>query len=336
MTATPEDLYVAVSVTDGGRGIPADRLPHLFRKFSRIDGDDRDERAGGYGLGLAICRGIVETHGGRIWAESEGPGRGTRFTFTIPTVDESDSGSAVFPDSVPPASEDAPTESERILVVDDDPQVLRYVRNTLSEVGYSLILTGDPDEMEQLLEVEKPDLVLLNLVLPGTDGFDLIGRIPDVFEVPVIVLSGRGSGHDITKAFELGASDYVVKPFSPTELVARIRAALRKRALPRQPEPFLLADVAIDYVERSVTVAGRPAHLTPTEYKLLYELSTNAGRVLTHDQLLHRVWGEDRTADLRVLRSFVKSLRYKLGYDARNPSYLFTEPSVGYRLAKPE
>ena len=94
--------------------------------------------------------------------------------------------------------------------------------------------------------------------------------------------------------------------------------------------------MAIDYVERSVTVAGRPAHLTPTEYKLLYELSTNAGRVLTHDQLLHRVWGEDRTADLRVLRSFVKSLRYKLGDDARNPSYLFTEPSVGYRLAKPE
>ena len=336
VTATPEDLYVAVSITDGGRGISADRLPHLFRKFSRIDGDDRDERAGGYGLGLAICKGIVEAHGGRIWAESDGHGRGTRFTFTIPTVDESDSGSAVFPDSVAPASEDAPTESERILVIDDDPQVLRYVRNTLSEVGYSPILTGDPDEMEQLLEVEKPDLVLLNLVLPGTDGFDLIERIPDVFEVPVIVLSGRGRGHDITKAFELGASDYVVKPFSPTELVARIRAALRKRALPRQPEPFLLADVAIDYMERSVTVAGRPAHLTPTEYKLLFELSTNAGRVLTHDQLLQRVWGEDRTADLRVLRSFVKSLRYKLGDDARNPSYIFTEPSVGYRLAKPE
>ena len=336
VAATREDPYVAVSITDGGRGISADRLPHLFRKFSRIDGDDRDERAAGYGLGLAICKGIVEAHGGRIWAESDGHGRGTRFIFTIPTVDESRSDSADFPDSAPQVSGDAPAALERILVVDDDPQVLRYVRNTLSEAGYRPILTGDPDEMEQLLEAEKPDLVLLNLVLPGTDGFDLMERVPDVFDVPVVVLSGRGRGHDITKAFELGASDYVVKPFSPTELVARIRAALRKRALPRQPEPFQLADVTIDYVERSVTVAGRPAKLTPTEYKLLSELSLNAGRALTHDQLLLRVWGEDRKADLRVLRSFIKSLRYKLGDDARSPSYIFTEPSVGYRLAKPE
>ena len=336
VTAAREDPYVAVSITDGGRGVPADRLPHLFRKFSRIDGEDKDERAGGYGLGLAICRGIVEAHGGRIWAESDGHGRGTKLIFTIPTVDESHSGMEVLHDSVPPASEDALAEAERILVVDDDPQVLRYVRNTLSEAGFAPILTGDPDEMEQLLEVEKPELVLLNLVLPGTDGFDLMERIPDVLDIPIIILSGRGRGHDITKAFELGASDYVVKPFSPTELVARIRAALRKRALPGQPEPFLLADVTIDYMERSVTVAGHPVQLTPTEYKLLFELSTNAGRALTHDQLLQRVWGEDRKADLRVLRSFVKSLRYKLGDDARNPFYIFTEPGVGYRLAKPD
>ena len=324
-----------VSVTDQGRGISADRLPHLFSKFSRTDGDDRDERAGGYGLGLAICRGIVEAHGGRIWAESDGHGRGTRFTFTIPTVDDTDSGETALPAVASAGSGDATTASECILAIDDDPQVLRYVRNTLSEAGYTPILTGDPDEMEQLLEVEKPDLVLLNLVLPGTDGFELMKRIPDILDVPIIVLSGRGKGHDITRAFELGAADYVVKPFSPTELVARLKAALRKGAVRRQPEPFSLGDVSIDYMERIVTVSGRLTQLTPTEYKLLYELSTNAGRVLTHDQLLLRVWGEDRSADLRVLRSFVKSLRYKLGDDARNPSYIFTEPSVGYRLAKP-
>ena len=335
VTAARDDPYVAVSITDSGRGIPTDSLPHLFRKFSRIEGDDGDGRAGGYGLGLAICKGIIEAHGGRIWAESGGDGRGTRFTFTIPTVDEAVGGPGVFPDSESAALEMS-TGSERILVVDDDPQVLRYVRSTLSEAGYSPILTGDPEDMERLLEAERPDLVLLNMVLPGTDGFELMKRIPGMLEVPVIVLSGRGRGHDITKAFEMGASDYVVKPFSPTELVARIRAALRARAMPRQPEPFLLAEIAIDYVERSVIVSGRPAQLTPTEYKLLSELSINAGRVMTHDQLLQRVWGDDRTADLRVLRSFVKSLRYKLGDDARNPSYIFTEPSVGYRLAKPE
>ena len=335
VTGSLQDLHVVVSVTDQGRGISADRLPHLFSKFSRTDGDDRDERAGGYGLGLAICRGIVEAHGGRIWAESDGHGRGTRFTFTIPTVDDTDSGETALPAVASAGSGDATTASECILAIDDDPQVLRYVRNTLSEAGYTPILTGDPDEMEQLLEVEKPDLVLLNLVLPGTDGFELMKRIPDILDVPVIVLSGRGKGHDITRAFELGAADYVVKPFSPTELVARLKAALRKGAVRRQPEPFSLGDVSIDYMERIVTVSGRLTQLTPTEYKLLYELSTNAGRVLTHDQLLQRVWGEDRSADLRVLRSFVKSLRYKLGDDARNPSYIFTEPSVGYRLAKP-
>ena len=335
VTGSLQDLHVVVSVTDQGRGISADRLPHLFSKFSRADGDDRDERAGGYGLGLAICRGIVETHGGRIWAESDGHGRGTRFTFTIPTVDDTDSGETALPAVASAGSGDATTASECILTIDDDPQVLRYVRNTLSEAGYTPILTGDPDEMDQLLEVEKPDLVLLNLVLPGTDGFELMKRIPDILDVPIIVLSGRGKGHDITRAFELGAADYVVKPFSPTELVARLKAALRKGAVRRQPEPFSLGDVSIDYMERIVTVSGRLTQLTPTEYKLLYELSTNAGRVLTHDKLLQRVWGEDRSADLRVLRSFVKSLRYKLGDDARNPSYIFTEPSVGYRLAKP-
>jgi DNA-binding response OmpR family regulator/nitrogen-specific signal transduction histidine kinase len=335
VTGSLQDLHVVVSVTDQGRGISADRLPHLFSKFSRTDGDDRDERAGGYGLGLAICRGIVEAHGGRIWAESDGHGRGTRFTFTIPTVDDTDSGETALPAVASAGSGDATTASECILAIDDDPQVLRYVRNTLSEAGYTPILTGDPDEMDQLLKVEKPDLVLLNLVLPGTDGFELMKRIPDILDVPIIVLSGRGKGHDITRAFELGAADYVVKPFSPTELVARLKAALRKGAVRRQPEPFSLGDVSIDYMERIVTVSGRLTQLTPTEYKLLYELSTNAGRVLTHDKLLQRVWGEDRSADLRVLRSFVKSLRYKLGDDARNPSYIFTEPSVGYRLAKP-
>ena len=336
ITAARQDPYVAVSTVDTGRGISPDRIPHLFGKFSRVDGDAGDEVAGGYGLGLAICKGIVEAHGGRIWAESAGHGRGTRFTFTIPTVDDSFAGPDDLRYSAPPASVGAPKELGRILVVDDDPQVLQYVRNTLLEAGYRPVLTGDPEEMERLLETEQPELVLMNLVLPGTDGFDLMTRIPDIFEVPVIVLSGRGRGHDITRAFELGASDYVVKPFSPTELVARIRAALRKRTLPRQPEPFELGELAIDYVERTVTVASRPAQITPTEYKLLFELSTNAGRVLTHDQLLQRVWGEDRSVDLRVLRSFVKSLRSKLGDDARSPSYIFTQAGVGYHLAKPQ
>ena len=337
VTAALEDLYVVVSVADEGRGIAAEHLPHLFSKFSRIDGDD-GRQIGGYGLGLAICKGIVEAHGGRIWAESDGPGRGTRFTFTIPAAAESGASATSDPAPVSTGAERAPTELERILVIDDDPQILRYVRNTLAEAGYAPIVTGDPAEVGRLLAEEQPHLVLLDLVLPGTDGFELLNRLPAILEVPVIILSGRGRGQDIAKAFDMGATDYIVKPFSPAELVARIRAALHKRTMYEQSkalEPYLLGDLTINYVERSVTVAGNSVRLTPTEYKLLSELATNAGHVLTHDQLLERVWGQEHPGDQRLLRSFVKSLRHKLGDDARRPAYIFTDSGVGYRMPTP-
>ena len=137
----------------------------------------------------------------------------------------------------------------------------------------------------------------------------------------------------------MGAADYVVKPFSPTELVARIRAALRKgaasgRTEPR--EPYVLGDLTINYAERLVTVAGRSVHLSATEYKLLFELSVNAGRVLTHDQLLRRVWDQDYPEGSQLLRTYVTYLRNKLGDDAKSPTYISTEPRVGYRMAKPD
>ena len=332
--ASMEDLSVAIAVTDEGIGIAAEHLPHLFTKFSRREVADGDRRTGGCGLGLAICKGIVEAHGGRIWAESGGEGRGTRFTFTVPTVDEAANRAAA---SLAPASTDSarvPANRERVVALDDDPQILRYIRSVLSEAGYTPIVTGDPSELEHLLEVERPQLVLLNLVLPGTDGFELMRSIPNVSEVPVIFISGRGGDQHVAQAFEMGAADYILKPFSPTELVARIKAALRKRTAARHAEPYLVGDLAIDHVERIVTVAGRPADLTPTEYKLLYELSRNAGRVLTHDELLQRVWGEEHPGSYHLLRSFVKSLRQKLGDDARSPRYVFTEPGMGYRLTR--
>ena len=137
----------------------------------------------------------------------------------------------------------------------------------------------------------------------------------------------------------MGAADYVVKPFSPTELAARIRAALRKRAAPGwagPPGPYSLGDLSIDYAERRVTLAGRPVQVTATEYELLYRLSAAAGRVLTHDQLLQAVWGPERTGEPGLVRNVVKRLRRKLRDDADNPTYVFTEPRVGYRMAKGE
>ena len=335
VAASLQDLYVAVSVTDDGTGVTAEQMPRLFSKFSQVDSGAGGQRENGYGLGLAICKGIVETHGGRIWAESDGLGHGTRFTFTIPTVDAIAARSAADPETAPGVSPQVSAGVERVLVVDDDPQMLRYVRNTLLEGGYTPILTGDPSEVGDLLATEMPHLILLNLVLPGTDGFELMKQISSAADVPVIFLSGRDGDRYVVKAFEMGAADYVAKPFSPTELLARISAALRRRAMSQHAEPYRLGDLVVDYVGHKVTVAGRATKLTPTEYKLLLELCTNAGRVLTYDQILERVWGAAVTGDAQRVRTCVKDLRQKLGDDARNPAYIFTEPGAGYRAGTP-
>ena len=336
VTAWLRDAHVVVSVSDEGTGIASEHLPRLFTKFSRI-GVGGEHRVGGNGLGLAICRGIVEAHGGRIWAESDGEGHGTRFIFTLPAVDETTGDHLLDPAAGFTHSGDTHQANDRILVVDDDPQILRYVRNTLVQAGYAPVVTGDANEVGNLLDSERPQLVLVNLVLPGVDGFKLIKHIRTEFHTPVIVLSGRGRGQDIARAFELGAADYVVKPFSPAELVARIGAALRHAATYPHGgmEPYTYGDLVINHLERAVTMSGNPVRLTPTEYRLLFELSRHPGRVLTHAQLLRSVWSDDHPADQRLLRSFIKNVRQKLGDDARNPSYIFTQSGVGYHLAKP-
>ena len=334
ISAVREDFHVAVSVADEGRGIPSERLPYLFRKFSRLDAEDQ---GGDTGLGLAICKGIVEAHGGRIWAESEGPGMGARFTFTIPTVEETGSGTAGgLPPLSTPAARRMVGERVRVLAVDDDPQGLRYVRDALVSAGYEPVVTGDPEEALRLVGEEKPDLVLLDLMLPGTDGIELMRDILGAGDVPVIFLSAYGRDELIARAFDMGAVDYVVKPFSPTELAARIRAALRKRAASEPSEPYVLGDLTIDYAERRVTLAGRPLPLIAMEYRLLAELSANAGRVLTYEHLLERVWGEKSSGDVRPMRTIVSKLRRKLSDDADSPTYIFTEPRVGYRMPKGE
>ena len=160
------------------------------------------------------------------------------------------------------------------------------------------MVSTDPDEALRLVETERPKLVLLDLMLPGSDGIELMQSIHRIADVPVVFLSAYGRDEVIARAFEAGAVDYMVKPFSPTELVARVRSAMRRRLAPVQgepPQPFVLGDLSIDYAERRVSLAGQPVHLTATEYDLLVELSVNAGRVLTHDHLLQRVWGADHT-----------------------------------------
>ncbi len=219
----------------------------------------------------------MEAHGGRIWAESDGEGLGARFTFTIPVVVEAGTDAAAGP-ARSARRRGSERGQQRILIVDDDPQALRYVRDALSKLGYAPVVTADPEEVYRLIEEEKLHLVLLDLMLPGTDGIELMQGIFDIADVPVIFLSVYGQDDVIARAFDTGAADYVVKPFSPTELAARIRAALRRRGAAARPE-------------RRVSLAGRPVRLTAIEHQLLVELSVHAGLVLTHDHLLQRVWG---------------------------------------------
>ena len=337
VTAAREDLHVAVPVADEGRGISAERLSDLFRKVSRTDDEDGERATGGSGLGLAICKGIVETHGGRIWAESDGLGQGARFTFTIPMVEEAGSGPTTPSPQRAPRSRQEASEAVRILVVDDDPQALRYIRDALSEAGFTPIVTLDPKEALLLMEEQRPHLVLLDLVLPDADGIALMQDILGMANVPVLFVSAYGKDQVIAQAFEQGAADYIVKPFSPTELVARVRAARSRQADPYRIAslaPYRLGDLTIDYAERRVTMADQPVELTATEYALLCELSVNGGRVVTYDQLLRRVWGRTHSGDVRVIRPIVRNLRLKLDDDADSPTYIFTHTRVGYRMPK--
>ena len=332
VAAAPDGVHVAISVTDEGRGVAPDQLPHLFRKHTGLAGEDRERGGGAYGLGLAICKGLVEAHGGRIRAESDGPGRGTRFTFTVPVAEEAARSAVSSPAPIRPRSSREAPEQTRILVVDDDPHTLRYVREALVPAGYVPVLTGDPRELSDLFRTHRPQLVLLDLLLPDTDGIWLKEHVPELADVPVIFISGYGRDETIAKAFDLGAADYIVKPFSPTELTARVRAALRR---PAEPERFVLGRLTVDYTQRRVTVAGDAVPLTATEFELLRLLSVNAGRVLTYEALLRQVWGGREAGDPKLVRAFVKNLRRKLGDDAVRPAYVFTERGVGYRMPGP-
>jgi two-component system KDP operon response regulator KdpE len=228
-------------------------------------------------------------------------------------------------------------ERLRILAVDDELPVLRYLQHALDEAGYQCLVTSDPSQVTKFVELEQPDLILLDLRLPGISGFDLLARIREFSEAPIIFLTASDSGDDTVRALKLGADDYVTKPFSPSELLARIEASLRRRSLPSMTEsrpPFKLKDLTINFAERRVILGDQEISLSATEYKLLYALATHAGLVLTFDQILQRVWGAEYAGETELVRSFIRNLRRKLGDDAKQPSYILTERQVGYRMLK--
>ena len=328
--ASRDGAHVAVAVSDEGRGVPPEMLGQLFRKHVALTAGDAGDGTAAIGLGLSICKGLVEAHGGRIRAESAGLGRGSRFTFTLPVAEGEAARATARPAAGRTPGEASP--ESRILVVDDDPHTLRQVRDALTRAGYAVSVTAEPGEIADLIRARRPQLVLLDLMLPGTGGIELMGEVPELSDLPVIFISGYGRDETIARAFEAGAADYIVKPFSPTELTARVGAALRARA---GAAPFVLGALAIDYARRRVTVDGRAVALTATEYEILRILSVHAGRVVTSESLLRQAWDSREPTDTERVRAFVKQIRAKLGEDASNPAWIFNERGVGYRMAKP-
>ena len=222
-----------------------------------------------------------------------------------------------------------------VLVVEDEAPLRRYLRATLQSFGYRVEEAATAREARDLLVRSGPDVVLLDLGLPDVDGLDLAREIRGWSRVPIIVVSARGKEEDKIQALDLGADDYLTKPFGSGELLARIRVALRHVAesLDAVPEPVIeIGSLRMDFASREVRLDGAPVHLSPNEYALLATLVRNAGKVLTHRQLLHEVWGGVPSAQPTYLRVYMASLRKKLEPDPARPRLLLTEPGVGYRL----
>jgi len=232
------------------------------------------------------------------------------------------------------------TTGYRVLIVDDEPSIVELVRFTLEKEGFQCDVAFDGPKALEMVERTKPDLVVLDLMLPGLDGLEVCRRIRQRASVPIVMLTAKASEVDKVVGLELGADDYVTKPFSPRELVARIRAVLRRfqaaREASQQPESagseLRVGDVVMDVARHQVWVKGRPVELTPKEYDLLRMLMSNKGIVLTRELLLDKVWGYDFAGDTRTVDVHVVRLRQKLEDDPAHPRYIETVRGVGYRM----
>ena len=223
----------------------------------------------------------------------------------------------------------------RILVVDDELNIVKFLRANLEAKNYAVLAAMDGAEALQTFEMELPDLVILDIMMPKIDGFEVCRRLREWSQIPIIMLSARGDESDKVKCLDLGADDYITKPFGKGELIARVKAVLRRTeaatSTPTQPS-FTSGDLQINFAQRRVTVAGKEVKLTPTEFTLLQEFALNAGKVLTHTYLLNKVWGPEYREEREYLHVFVRRLRAKLEPDPTNPKCIMTVSGVGYQF----
>src|SRR6266581_4502168 len=232
-----------------------------------------------------------------------------------------------------------PAKKTTVLTADDDPQLLRLVMRNLQLEGYDVLVASDGKQALELIEAHSPDLVLLDVMMPRMDGFTVCQRIREFSSVPIIIVTARGQDQDKVRGLDLGADDYLTKPFSVDELLARVRAVLRRAQFTANEHTHVLrttitiGDLAVDYAQHLVTMAGQEVPLTPIEYRLLTYLAQNAGRVVTQDLLLEHVWGSEYLGESHMLQVNINRLRRKIEADPTHPLYLLTKVGIGYLLA---
>ncbi len=227
---------------------------------------------------------------------------------------------------------------QTVLVVDDEPRYVRLLRANLESLGYRVVAADAGASAVQRAESEDPDLILLDLMLPDLDGYEVCRQIREFSTVPIIMLTARRQQTDKVRGLDLGADDYLTKPFDAEELLARVRAQLRRSGLRQQPNlqpPLSLGDLTVDFARHQVSIRGRDVALSPTEYRLLFHLASNAGRVLVQEELLRLAWGAEYADEPEVLRVYIRRLRQKIEEDPSSPRYILTKPGIGYLMPAP-
>lgn len=346
------EAEVRLSVMDAGVGIAPEHLEHIFDRFYRIaQGNDR---TGGSGLGLAVVRATIEAHGGKIWADSAGIGQGTTFYCTLPfmpspqiqaqPVLQRQASSGTQKAEAPASSVLARTgplrqsQRVRVCIVENDARIARYLRANLEEQHYKVHVVNHGTQFLRQFDLEEPHLILLATRLEDMSGVELLQRVREFSQLPVLMLCDDCDEDERARLLDLGADDLVSKPFGMKELLARVRVLLRRQQPVSEPAAneaiFTTGGLTLDYAQHQVFVEGRQVQLSRTEYKLLSTLAQNAGRVLTHELLLERVWGTEYNREVDFIWVYISRLRRKIEPDPRKPRYILTVPDVGYKLAK--
>jgi len=342
------EMEVRVSVADEGKGLAAEDLDRIFERFYRVPQDEKAHQ--GSGLGLASSRATIEAHAGKIWADSPGPAQGSTFYFTLPFTPPV-SNSTLTPLAIS-GTEAAPLSQRNqahtplfkqdrrihVLLAENDARLTRYLRANLEEQNYRVHTVNHGIQFLRQLDLEEPSVILLSTRLADMSGIELLQRLREFSQIPVIMLCDDCDEDERVQLFDLGSDDLVVKPFGMKELLARVRALLRRHPSPtEQPANqsiFTTGDLTIDHAQHIVTVQGNPVQLSRTEYKLLSLLAQNVGMVVTHELLLEKVWGPEYHRDIDFIWVYISRLRRKIEADSRRPKYILTVPDVGYKLAR--